>query len=82
MNQKKRSPGAPTPRLQESENICEFLRFNANSTPNQDDYKQYLLARYNAAKSVAEADSSRKNLSIWADRLGQLPLGLLTGDGS
>ena len=80
MNQKKRSPGAATPRLQESKKCLVTLsRFGANSNPNQGISKDYIFPLYSAALAKAEADPSRENLENWFYWLKLLPSGLLLG---
>ena len=79
MNQKKRSPGARTPRLQESKNCLATLsRFRSNSNPNQGISKDYIFPLYSEALAKAQADPSRENLENWAYWLKLLPPGLLS----
>ena len=79
MNQKKRSPGARTPRLQESKKCLVTLsRFGPDFNPNQGNSKDYIFPLYSEALAKAQADPSRENLENWAYWLKLLPPGLLS----
>ena len=79
MNQKRRSPGAPTPRLLEPrKKIAPLSGFRSNSNPNQGISKDYIFPLYSEALAKAQADPSRENLENWAYWLKLLPPGLLS----
>ncbi len=78
MRYKKRSPGVAAPRLQESKKCLATLsRFGANSTPNQDIFRQYYFVRYNEALAIAEADPTREKLESWGYWHRLLPPGFI-----
>ena len=74
MKHKRRSPGAATPRLQESKKINASLsRFRSNFNPNQGIPKPDPLSAYSEALERAQRDSSRENLLLWKAALQALP---------
>ena len=79
MNQKKRSPGAATPRplMTEKKNRFPFS-VEPDFTPNQGISKDYIFPLYSAALAKAQADPSRENLKNWEYWLKLLPPGLLS----